>query len=79
MYNNKILKKLKEKNVEFISEIKYNNIKYIKTIKISKKEIMYIYYEISNDEIFQVEDEKTLNYLRTMYEIKPSDIVYEKG
>ena len=66
----------KEKNAEFIMNIEYNEKQYVKAVKISKKEISNIYYEIENNQIKEITDEKTLTYLKKNYELKPNNIIY---
>lgn len=76
MDRDEILKHLKDKKVEYVSEIEYNNNQYVKTIKIQKKQPKIIYYEIKKNEIKEVEDIQLLEYFKAIYEIQPSDIIY---
>lgn len=77
MTNDELKKRLlQEKKAEFIMEIEYNEKKYIKAVKISKKEISNIYYEIENNQIKEITDEKILTYLKKNYELKPNNIIY---
>lgn len=76
MDNDEILKFLKNKKIEFVSEIEHNNKQYIKTIKMQKHKPKFIYYEIDENNIKEVEDIQLLDYFKTMYEVQPSDIIY---
>lgn len=76
MDKDEILKHLKNKKGEFVSEIEYNNKQYIKTVKIQKNKPKIIYYEISENNIKEVEDIKVLDYFKAMYEIQPTDTIY---
>lgn len=77
MTNDELKKRLlQEKKAEFIMEIEYNEKKYVKAVKISKKEISNIYYEIENNQIKEITDDKILNYLKKHYELKPNNIIY---
>ena len=76
MDKDEILKDLKNKKVEFVSSIEYNNKQYIKTTKKQKHNPKFIYYEINENNIKEVEDIQLLNYFKTMYEIQPSDTIY---
>jgi len=72
-----IINKLeKEKKVSYVSAINYNQKQYVKTIKSVKNGIEYIYYEIRNGEIIEVDDEKIIEYFRKNYELKVSNILY---
>ena len=66
----------KEKNVIYICEIKYLGKKYAKTIRMQKEGIEYIYYEIDNDKIRDVEDKDIIQYLKGNYEGENTDIIY---
>jgi hypothetical protein len=72
------IKELLEKQykVTFISNINYNNKNYIKALKNSKNKIEYLYYEIDNDIIKEIKDEKLLKYFKTIYENPSGAIVY---
>ena len=77
MTNDELKKRLlQEKKAEFVMEIEYNEKKYVKAVKISKKEISNIYYEIENNQIKEITDEKILTYLKKNYELKPNNIIY---
>ena len=77
MTNDELKKRLlQEKKAEFVMEIEYNEKKYVKAVKISKKEISNIYYEIENNQIKEITDEKILAYLKKNYELKPNNIIY---
>lgn len=76
MNKDEILKYLKNKKVEFVSEFEYKNKQYIKTLKIQKNKLKFIYYEINENNIKEVEDIELLNYFKIMYEVQPSDIIY---
>lgn len=77
MTNDELKKRLlQEKKAEFIMEIEYNEKKYVKAVKISKKEISNIYYEIENNQIKEITDEKILTYFKKNYELKPNNIIY---
>ena len=76
MDKDEILKYLKNKKLEFVSVIEYNNKQYIKTIKAQKNKPKFIYYEINENKIKEVEDIKLLDYFKIMYETQPSDIIY---
>lgn len=65
MNDNEIKEKLKkEKGVIFIDKIKYNEKLYVKTIKQLPNGIEYLYYEITNNEIKEINDKETLTYLQ---------------
>lgn len=64
----------KDKNVIYISEVKYLGKKYIKALKNSKKELKYIYYESANGK--EVQEKEIISGLKENYEIKASNIVY---
>ena len=66
----------KEKKVIFISMIEYNGKTYAKTLKQLNEGIEYVYYEIINDEIKEIQDNNILAYLQDNYNMKPTDIVY---
>lgn len=77
MTNDEIKEELeKNKKMIIVSEIEYEEKKYIKTIKNSKKEIKYIYYEIKEDKLMEVKDEQLLLYFKQNYECEPSNIIY---
>lgn len=77
MNNNEINKKLeKDKKVTLVSEIKYRGKKYVKTIKSTRNGIEYLYYEIDNNEIKDIEDEMLVSYFKEKYEHKPTNIIY---
>ena len=67
---------LQEKKAEFIMEIEYNEKKYVKAVKVKSKEILSLYYEIENNQIKEIIDEKILNYLKQYYDSKPNNIIY---
>ncbi len=66
----------KEKNVGFITEIKYKDKLYVKAIMEEKEGFKYVYYEIENDEIKDIEDKEVIKYLKENYELKESNVVY---
>ena len=77
MTNDEIKEELeKNKKMIIVSEIEYEGKKYIKTIKNSKKEIKYIYYEIKGDKLMEVKDEQLLSYFKQNYECEQSNIIY---
>ena len=67
---------LKEKKAEFVIEIEYNEKKYVKAVRIKRKEILNMYYEIENNQIKEIANEKILNYLKQNYELEPNNIIY---
>ena len=69
-------KLLREKKAELVTEIDYNGKKYVKTLKIKSKKILNIYYEIENNQMKEITDEKILAYLKKNYELKPNNIIY---
>ena len=73
---NNIEAKEKFKKEIFISMIEYNGKTYAKTLKQLNEEIEYVYYEIINDEIKEIQDNNILAYLQDNYNIKPTNIVY---
>jgi uncharacterized radical SAM superfamily protein len=72
------LKELLEKQykVTYISNINYDNKTYVKTLKNSKNKIEYLYYEIDNDTIKEINDNYLIDYFKTIYEYPSSDIIY---
>lgn len=66
----------KEKDAEYISEIEHNEKTYVKALKSGKDGISYIYYEIVDDTLKEIEDQQLLSYFKEKYEIKPSKIIY---
>jgi uncharacterized radical SAM superfamily protein len=72
------LKELLEKQykVTYISNINYDNKTYVKTLKNSKNKIEYLYYEIDNDTIKEINDNDLIDYFKTIYEYPSSDIIY---
>lgn len=75
--NDEIKQKLQqEKQATFVGEINYKGKDYIKTIKILEKGIEYIYYEIQNKEIKEIEDEEIIAYLKKNYERNERGIYY---
>ena len=77
MNNIEVKEKLKkEKKVIFISMIKYNEKTYAKTLKQVNNGIEYVYYEIINDEIKEIQDNDILAYLQDNYNMKATDIIY---
>ncbi len=66
----------KEKKVIFISMIEYNEKTYAKTLKQLNNGIEYVYYEIINDEIKEIQDNDILTYLQDNYNMKATDIIY---
>lgn len=77
MDENYIKEKLeREKKVIFINLIEYKGKKYIKALKNEKDGISYIYYEIENNQIEEVQDENTISYLKAFYETGNDDKIY---
>lgn len=77
MNTNEIKEKLeKEKKVSFVSEINHSGKKYVKTIKNLKNGIEYIYYEIDDNKIKEIKDERLISYFRENYECKSTNIIY---
>ncbi len=66
----------KEKDVIYISSIKYYGKEYVKTAKKLKSGIEYIYYEIENGSIKDVEDKTILLELKDICEISDGSILY---
>ena len=66
----------KEKNAIYGGKIVYNGKDYIKVIKYSDNGIEYLYYEIENDEIKEIEDKDAILYLKNNCEISEGNIVY---
>ena len=66
----------KEKNVIYIYKINYKGKVYAKTLKRLKNGIEYIYFEIDNDTIKEIVDEKVIFYLKENYNEETSDIIY---
>ncbi|MCI9063084.1 MAG: hypothetical protein HFJ17_00515 [Clostridia bacterium] len=76
MDKNKLKEVLEKNKVRLVSKINYRGKAYIKTIKSLKKGIEYIYYEIEDDTIKEVNDETILRYFKEMYQNKPTNIIY---
>ena len=70
------IKLAQEKKAEFITEIDYNGKKYVKAVKVTSRDILNIYYEIENNKIKEITDERILTYLKKNYELKPNNIIY---
>ncbi len=66
----------KEKNAIFVCEIDYLGKKYIKAIKLLKSGIEYVFYEMENDNIKEIEDKEVLQYLEENYKVKDTNIIY---
>lgn len=66
----------KEKNAIFSEEIKYNNKKYIKAVKWIDNGIEYLYYEIIDGKLKEIENENVITYLRKIYETNEGKIIY---
>lgn len=66
----------KEKNEDLILEIEYENKKYVRTMAYNNDKSEINYYEIVNDKIVEIEDEKILQYLKAMYDIQEKNIIY---
>ena len=62
------LKLQQEKNATFVSEIRYKGKIYAKTIKVQEEGIEYVYYEIENGEIKELQGEEENAYLKKNYE-----------
>ena len=69
-------KLIQEKNVDFVEEINYNKKKYIKTVRLLKKGIDFIYYEIEDEEIREIENEELIAYFKKNYEVNEGSIYY---
>ena len=69
-------KLIQEKNVDFVEEINYNKKKYIKTVRLLKKGIDYIYYEIEDGKIREVENQELIAYFKKNYEVNEGSIYY---
>ncbi|MBQ2835981.1 MAG: hypothetical protein IJE68_04025 [Clostridia bacterium] len=77
MISDEIKQKLiQEKNVEFVDEINYKNKKYIKTVRLLKKGIDYIYYEIEEGKIREVENQELIAYFKKNYEVNEGSTYY---
>lgn len=75
--NEKTKEKLeKTKKVIYINEIDYLGKKYVKTMKMQKNGIEYIYYEIENEEIKEIQDKAVVAYFKERFEIKDTNIIY---
>ena len=77
MDDEKINELLKVKNEIFIYKIDLINKSYVQAVKLKSNKIQYIYYQIENNELKQVEDKDELKFLREKYEQKQSSIVYD--
>ena len=77
MDDEKIKELLKVKNEIFIYKIDLINKSYVQAVKLKSNKIQYIYYQIENNELKQVEDKDKLKFLREKYEQKQSSIVYD--
>ncbi len=78
MDDEKIKELLKVKNEIFIYKIDLINKSYVQAVKLKSNKIQYIYYQIENNELKQVEDKDKLKFLREKYEQKQSSIVYDE-
>lgn len=77
MISDEIKQKLiQEKNVEFVDEINYKNKKYIKTVRLLKKGIDYIYYEIEEGKIREIKNQELMAYFKKNYEVNEGSIYY---
>lgn len=76
MNKENIKKILKTKNEVYIVKIKLLTKTYIQSIKIEKYKIHYNYYEIKDNKLIEIKNEKVLNYLIDNYELKPNPVVY---
>ena len=60
----------KQKNAELIYIFKYKEKDYVKALKIDKGYLpVYIYFELNNNEIKEIEDKELLNKIRKTNEI----------
>lgn len=66
----------KEKNLSLIGEINYSGKRYIKALKNEKNGISYMYYQIDENEIKDIKDEKIANELKELYSIKQDGKIY---
>ena len=65
---NDLLKK--QRNAELIDIFKYKEKDYVKALKIDKGYLpVYIYFELNNNEIKEIEDKELLNKIRKTNEI----------
>ena len=78
MDNEKIKEILKNKKEIFIFKIDLVTKTYVQAVKLKSNKIQFIYYQIENDELHEVQDEDKLKFLREKYEQEPSSILYEK-
>lgn len=77
MVTNEIKQKLKqEKNVSFINEIRYNQNTYVKTIRLVQNGIEYVYYEIKDKDIIEIDNTEILMHFKENYEINEGSIHY---
>ena len=73
----KIKEKLEKENKgSYITKITLDDAPHPQAIKITQDSFEYLYYKIENNELIPVKDEKIINKLRELYELKPSDIIY---
>ncbi len=78
MISDKIKKIIEEeKGATFVNEIEYCNKTYVKTIKTLKNGIEYLYFEIDNDIIKSVDDEKLISYFKANYECNFGNIIFK--
>ncbi len=76
MISDKIKKLIEDKGATFVSEIEYCEKTYVKAIKTLKDCIEYLYFEIDNDSIRNVDDEKLISYFKANYECNFGNIIY---
>ena len=69
-------RKIAKQGAEFIVHIIFLNKDYVQAIKFIENKIQYLYYEITEDDVKIVTDQKILIELRKKYEMKPSNINY---
>lgn len=76
MSTEEIKKKLKEeKDAIFTKEVEYNKSKYYMAFKLVKDGMQYYYYEIKDNKFQEVNNFKTIEYLRNFNEIN-EDFIY---
>ena len=69
-------RKIAKQGAEFVVHIIFLNKDYVQAIKFIENKIQYLYYEITEDDVKIVTDQKILIELRKKYEMKPSNINY---
>ena len=69
-------KLLSEKNARLILVFNYKDRQYAKTIKVDNDEINTVYFEIEEDMVREVLDEKTLLYFKDKYEIEKNNKIF---